>query len=148
MAGGGGATGLEVPVAWHSTAVRELAGQAAGKLAAESVAPALRDALAARTTHLVTFGWGPRFLHSTGQYHKGGPQNGTILRITGAVEDDIEVPGRDFTLGELQPAQALGDLGALRERGRPAVRLHLRDRAAGVTQLLNSARASMNGATR
>jgi glucose-6-phosphate isomerase len=124
MAGGGGATGLEVSD------------------------PALGDALAARATHPVTFGWGPRFLHSTGQYHEGGPQNGTFLQITGAVEDDIEVPGRDFTLGELQLAQALGDLGALRERGRPAVRLHLRDRAAGVTQLLNSARASMNGATR
>ena len=108
----------------------------------------LRDALAARTTHPVTFGWGPRFLHSTGQYHKGGPQNGMFLQITGAVEHDVEVPGRDFTLGKLQLAQALGDLGALRQRGRPAVRLHLRDRAAGVTRLLDSARASMNGATR
>jgi hypothetical protein len=108
----------------------------------------LRDALAARTTHPVTFGWGPRFLHSTGQYHKGGPRNGLFLQITGAVEHDVEVPGRDFTLGKLQLAQALGDLGALRQRGRPAIRLHLRDRAAGLTQLLDSARASMNGATR
>jgi glucose-6-phosphate isomerase len=108
----------------------------------------LRDALAARTTHPVTFGWGPRFLHSTGQYHKGGPRNGLFLQITGAVEHDVEVPGRDFTLGKLQLAQALGDLGALRQRGRPAIRLHLRDRAAGLAKLLDSARASMNGATR
>jgi glucose-6-phosphate isomerase len=107
---------------------------------------ALRDALAARTTYPVTFGWGPRLLHSTGQYHKGGPRNGVFLQITGALEDDIEVPGRDFTLGELQLAQALGDLGALRQRGRPAIRVHLRDRAAGVSQLLDSARASTNGA--
>ena len=80
----------------------------------------------------MTFGWGPRFLHSTGQYHKGGPQNGVFLQITGAVTADVPVPGRDFTLGRLQLAQALGDLGALRQRGRPAVRLHLRDRAAGL----------------
>jgi glucose-6-phosphate isomerase len=107
---------------------------------------AVRDALAARTTHPVTFGWGPRLLHSTGQYHKGGPQNGVFLQITGALEDDVDVPGRDFTLGGLQLAQALGDLGALRQRGRPAIRIHLRDRAAGVSQLLDSARASTNGA--
>jgi hypothetical protein len=56
-----------VPVAWRSAAT------------------GLRDALASQTTHPVTFGWGPRFLHSTGQYHKGGPSNGTFLQITGAV---------------------------------------------------------------
>jgi glucose-6-phosphate isomerase len=114
----------------------------------DRAAATLRDALAARTTHPVTFGWGPRFLHSTGQYHKGGPQNGVFLQITGAVHSDIQVPGRDFTLGRLQLAQALGDLGALRQRGRPAVRLHLRDRAAGLRQLLDAARADVNGAAR
>jgi len=111
-------------------------------------AAGLRDALAGRTTHPVTFGWGPRFLHSTGQYHKGGPQDGVFLQITGAVEDDVPVPGQDFTLGRLQLAQALGDLGALRQRGRPAVRVHLRDRAAGLAQLLGAARASAAGAGR
>ncbi|HLI38074.1 MAG TPA: glucose-6-phosphate isomerase [Streptosporangiaceae bacterium] len=99
----------------------------------------LRRALAARTTHPVTFGWGPRFLHSTGQYHKGGPQTGVFLQITGAVTDDIEVPGRPFTLGRLQLAQALSDLDALRSRNRPAVRLHLRNRDAGIAQLLGAA---------
>jgi glucose-6-phosphate isomerase len=103
-------------------------------------AAGLRDALAAKTAHPVTFGWGPRFLHSTGQYHKGGPQNGVFLQVTGAVQADVAVPGRDFTLGRLQLAQALGDLGALRQRGRPAVRLHLRDRRAGLAQLLGAAR--------
>jgi glucose-6-phosphate isomerase len=99
----------------------------------------LRAALAARTTHPVTFGWGPRFLHSTGQYHKGGPPTGVFLQITGALAEDVEVPGEPYTLGRLQLAQALGDLGALRRRGRPAVRLHLRDRQAGIAQLLAAA---------
>ena len=111
-------------------------------------AAALRDVLAGRTTHPVTFGWAPRFLHSTGQYHKGGPQNGVFLQITGAVTADVPVPGRDFTLGRLQLAQALGDLGALRQRSRPAVRLHLRDRAAGLRQVLDAARASTTGSAR
>lgn len=96
----------------------------------------LRALLDYRTERTVTFGWGPRFLHSTGQFHKGGPQDGVFLQITGAVTDDIQVPGKPYTLGRLQLAQALGDLGALTSRGRPAVRLHLTDRLAGVRHLL------------
>jgi len=84
----------------------------------------------------VTFGWGPRFLHSTGQYHKGGPQKGAFVQVTGVVGEDVAVPGRPYTLGQLQLAQAFGDLRVLRSRGRPAVRLHLRDRAEGIAQLL------------
>ncbi|GIH70028.1 glucose-6-phosphate isomerase [Sphaerimonospora thailandensis] len=99
----------------------------------------LRALLDYRTDHAVTFGWGPRFLHSTGQYHKGGPAAGVFLQITGAVTDDVEVPGRPYTLGRLQLAQALGDLRALASRGRPAVRLHLTDRVAGVRHLLSVA---------
>ena len=102
----------------------------------DSDAARLRAALAVRTTHPVTFGWGPRFLHSTGQFHKGGPQTGVFLQITGAIERDVQVPDAPYSLGRLQLAQALGDLGALRGRGRPAVRLHLRNRAAGLAQLL------------
>jgi glucose-6-phosphate isomerase len=101
----------------------------------------LRGTLAARTTHPVTFGWGPRFLHSTGQYHKGGPQTGAFLQITGAIERDVRVPGTAYSLGRLQLAQALGDLRALRSRGRPAFRLHLRGRGAGLEQLLAAATA-------
>lgn len=111
----------------------------------DAAAARLRDALAARTTRPVTFGWGPRFLHSTGQYHKGGPQAGVFLQVTGAIREDVEVPGQPFTLGRLQLAQALGDLGALQGRGRPAVRLHLRDRAAGIDQLLAAAGTSTAG---
>ncbi|MBC6462283.1 glucose-6-phosphate isomerase [Actinomadura sp. HBU206391] len=110
----------------------------------DAAAAELRPLLAARsaqtggTTAPVTFGWGPRFLHSTGQYHKGGPQTGLFLQITGAVTEDVEVPGRPYTLKALQLAQAFGDLRALRSRDRPAVRVHLRDRAEGLDQMLRA----------
>jgi len=98
----------------------------------------LRALLAARTGRPVTFGWAPRFLHSTGQYHKGGPQVGAFLQITGAHDTDLDVPGQPFTFGRLQLAQALGDLQALESRSRPVVRLHLTERAAGLGQLLSA----------
>ncbi|SHM48302.1 hypothetical protein [Cryptosporangium aurantiacum] len=103
-------------------------------------AAGLRAALAARTHRPVTFGWGPRLLRSCGQYHKGGPQNGGFLQLTGAVITDLPVPGTDYTFGTLQAAQAAGDLQALGGRGRPIVRLHLTDRAAGLAQLLEAVR--------
>ena len=106
-------------------------------------AAGLRPRLAAASGgRPVTFGWAPRFLHSTGQFHKGGPQVGVFLQITGAVSRDVDVPGRPYTFGRLQLAQALGDLRALTERGRPVVRLHLTDRAAGIRQLLAAAEAT------
>jgi glucose-6-phosphate isomerase len=99
----------------------------------------IRDELARRTEHQVTFGWGPRFLHSTGQFHKGGPQVGAFLQITGAHVRDLEIPGRPFSFGKLQLAQALGDRQALTQRHRPLLHLHLTDRAAGIAQLLHAA---------
>jgi glucose-6-phosphate isomerase len=108
---------------------------------ADASAGELRALLAARLAHPVTFGWAPRFLHSTGQFHKGGPQTGAFLQVTGVVEQDLEVPGREFTFGSLQAAQALGDLGALDSRGRPVLALHLTDRAQGLRTLLAAARA-------
>ncbi len=102
----------------------------------------LRSLLARVASYPVTFGWGPRFLHSTGQYHKGGPTSGVFLQITGAVTEDLPVPGVAYTFGQLQAAQAAGDLQALASRGRPVARLHLTDRAAGITQLLAAARSS------
>jgi glucose-6-phosphate isomerase len=106
---------------------------------AQPEAASLRSALASRLAHPVTFGWGPRFLHSTGQFHKGGPQVGTFLQITGAHPLDLDVPGQPFTFGRLQLAQALGDLQALDSRQRPVVRLHLTNRVAGLRQLLEAA---------
>jgi hypothetical protein len=70
-----------------------------------------------------TFGYGPRFLHSTGQLHKGGAPIGHFLQITGRPEEDLSIPGESFTFGRLEAAQAEGDLLALRSRGRPAVRI-------------------------
>jgi hypothetical protein len=104
---------------------------------ADASAMVLRQELARRTHLQTTFGWGPRFLHSTGQYHKGGHQNGVFLQLTGAISADIPVPGTGFTLGQLQQAQALGDAEVLAAHGRPMLRLHLLDRAAGLVQLVH-----------
>ncbi|MCF6508035.1 glucose-6-phosphate isomerase [Blastococcus sp. MG754426] len=98
----------------------------------------VRAALAKRTEQAVTFGWGPRFLHSTGQYHKGGPQVGVFLQITGAADEDLPVPDQPYTFGTLQAAQAAGDRKALADRDRPLLHLHLTDRAAGIDQLLTA----------
>lgn len=86
----------------------------------------------------VTFGWGPRFLHSTGQFHKGGPHVGAFLQITADSDADIDVPGRPFTLSELISAQAAGDAQVLAEHGMPVLRLHLKDRAAGLQQVIDA----------
>jgi hypothetical protein len=107
----------------------------------DAEAARLRERLARVTDRPVTFGWGPRFLHSTGQYHKGGPQVGSYLQITGAVTDDLPVPDAPYSFGQLQAAQAAGDRQALARRGRPLLHLHLRDRAAGIPQLLDAADA-------
>ncbi|MBA2772556.1 MAG: glucose-6-phosphate isomerase [Nocardioidaceae bacterium] len=87
----------------------------------------VREHLARRTGRPVTFGWGPRFLHSTGQYHKGGPAQGVFLQITRAEPVDVGIPDRPFTFGELIAAQAAGDANVLAEHGRPVLRLHLVD---------------------
>jgi glucose-6-phosphate isomerase len=106
----------------------------------DAYAAGLRLALARRLRdRQVTFGWGPRFLHSTGQYHKGGPQDASFLQVTGAVSQDLPVPGRPYSFGTLHMAQALGDLGALTSRGRPALRFHLTDRQAGLFELMAAA---------
>jgi glucose-6-phosphate isomerase len=99
----------------------------------------IRPELARAGGRPVTFGWGPRFLHSTGQYHKGGPQIGAFLQITGVVTDDLDIPDQPYTFGQLQAAQAAGDRQALAGRGRPLLWLHFTDRTAGTAQLLSAA---------
>jgi glucose-6-phosphate isomerase len=96
---------------------------------------AVRRTLAVRSRRPVTFGWGPRFLHSTGQFHKGGPQVGVFLQITDQPVEDLAVPGRDFTFGTLVSAQAAGDAQVLADHGRPVLRLHLTDRGRGLGQV-------------
>lgn len=88
-----------------------------------------------------TFGWGPRFLHSTGQFHKGGPQIGAFLQITGSYAADLPVPHQPYSFGTLHLAQAIGDYRALSSRGLPIARLHLRERATGIATLLRLAHA-------
>jgi hypothetical protein len=70
-------------------------------------------------------GYGPRFLHSTGQFHKGGPNTGLFLQLTADDIEDIPIPGAPYTFGIFKRAQALGDLEALRKHGRRVGRIHL-----------------------
>ncbi len=101
----------------------------------------LRAIIATKSSRPTSFGWGPRFMHSTGQFHKAGQPNGTFLQITGEVDVDFEIPGRDFTFATLVSAQGLGDGRALSKRKYPLTRFHLRNRAAGISEILEAARA-------
>ena len=96
---------------------------------------ALRDVLAKRTSRPVTFGWGPRFLHSTGQYHKGGPKQALVIQITGDYGHDLDVPGRPFSFGTLINAQAQGDANVLSESGLKVVSLRFPDPLVAVEML-------------
>lgn len=92
----------------------------------------LRDGLKVSTT----MGYGPRFLHSTGQFHKGGPNNGFFIQLTANHAKDAAVPGQRATWGQFVDAQAAGDLQALKQKGRRAIRVNLGDDAlAGVAEL-------------
>ncbi|MBN9212707.1 MAG: glucose-6-phosphate isomerase [Microbacterium sp. 71-36] len=100
----------------------------------------LRELVAADSGRPTTFGWGPRFLHSTGQYHKGGPATGVFLQITERTDVDLEIPGRPFTFGQLINAQAAGDASVLAEgHGRPVVTLTLTDPQVEVLSLFEAA---------
>jgi glucose-6-phosphate isomerase len=98
------------------------------------------EQLSARIGRPATFGWGPRFLHSTGQYHKGGPPTGVFLQVTAEPIEDLAIPGRDFTLGSFIASQAAGDAAVLRDHGRPVLSLHLTDVDEGIQQLREALR--------
>jgi transaldolase/glucose-6-phosphate isomerase len=85
----------------------------------------MRVAIRAKTGNPVTAGFGPRFQHSTGQFHKGGIKNGLFLVITADPEKDFDIPTEGLTFGALVRAQALGDFDALIEAKRKAIRIHL-----------------------
>lgn len=99
----------------------------------------LRELVAADSGRPTTFGWGPRFLHSTGQYHKGGPANGVFLQIVERTDVDVEIPGRPFTFGQLIAAQAAGDAEVLAAHGRPVITLTLTDPQVEVLSLFEAA---------
>jgi glucose-6-phosphate isomerase len=101
----------------------------------------LRSILAEKSGHPTSFGWGPRFMHSTGQFHKGGQKNGSFLQITGETSIDYAIPGRSYSLRTLLFAQAIGDNRALATRKYPLLRLHLQERSAGIDEILAAARS-------
>ncbi len=86
---------------------------------------AIRESVLRRTDAATCLGFGPRFLHSTGQAYKGGANNGVFLQITSDDEFDLEVPGQKYTFGVVKAAQARGDFQVLIDRGRRALRVHL-----------------------
>ena len=91
----------------------------------DEAVPELRAAIRDATKATTTFGYGPRFLHSTGQLHKGGPPTGLFLQLVHDGDEDVEIPDADFTFGELKNAQATGDILTLRDHGLPAERVRL-----------------------
>lgn len=119
-----------------------LARTAGSEAALDEIRVAVRDRLGVATTA----GYGPRFLHSTGQFHKGGPATGHFLQITAEPATDLPVPGEVYTFGTLLRAQALGDLEALARRGYPVLRLHLTgDPVAGLRRIAAAVREAVGG---
>ncbi|MFN0303396.1 MAG: bifunctional transaldolase/phosoglucose isomerase [Burkholderiales bacterium] len=115
--------------------------QSANEKALQSMRHAVRDVRKVATC----LGFGPRFLHSTGQGYKGGPNSGVFLQITCDDAADIAVPGQRYTFGVVKAAQARGDFDVLAERGRRALRVHLgKDVAAGLAKLEAAVRAALH----
>jgi len=105
----------------------------------------LRVAIRTASSMTTTFGYGPRFLHSTGQFHKGGPKTGRFLQLLHDGPEDVSIPDRPFTFTTLKNAQAIGDFDTLRELGLPAerVRLDMQDPVGAIRALT----ASIKGQT-
>jgi transaldolase / glucose-6-phosphate isomerase len=101
----------------------------------ERALTALRARIRDDTRAATCLGFGPRFQHSTGQAYKGGPNTGVFLQITCDDPDDIDVPGHSYSFGVVKAAQARGDLEVLAERGRRALRIHLKEVDAGLAEL-------------
>jgi transaldolase/glucose-6-phosphate isomerase len=107
------------------------------QLAFDAIRTAVRDARHVATT----LGYAPRFLHSTGQLHKGGPPRGSFLQVTVSDQRDITIPGKPFTFGQLKRAQSIGDFQSLVSHGRPVARVHLgTDIESGLAQLTEAVR--------
>ena len=93
-----------------------------------------------------TLGYGPRYLHSTGQYHKGGPNNGLFIQLTAFDGQDAPIPGQPYTFVTFLQAQALGDLEALRQHGRRVLRIDLgSDLHTGLDALRQAIEAALTG---
>ncbi|HEY1258578.1 MAG TPA: transaldolase, partial [Stellaceae bacterium] len=108
--------------------------------AVQQIRQSIRDRLKAATC----LGFGPRFLHSTGQAYKGGPNSGVFLQITCDDPQDLAVPGQKYTFGVVKAAQARGDFDVLAERGRRALRVHIKGNLdAGLTGLARAVEAAL-----
>ncbi|MFI0446250.1 phosphoheptose isomerase [Actinomadura sp. 6N118] len=138
-----GGTGLDaalgdllsrIPANGYLSVVTYLSGDFSGRY--------LAPALSRRTGRPVSYGPGPGYLHATGPVHKEGPGNGVFLIITGDAVQDHPVPGRPYTLGKLQLARAVAEVRALRQRGLPVLRLHLRNPAEAAGRLAEAARST------
>lgn len=101
----------------------------------QSALEAIRNLVRDRRSIATTVGFGPRYLHSTGQAHKGGPNTGVFLQITADNPEDIEVPGQRYSFGTIKLAQAGGDFEVLASRGRRLLRIHLKDVQTGLSAL-------------
>src|SRR5207249_11483756 len=99
----------------------------------------LRTAVVEATHAATMFGYGPRYLHSTGQLHKGGPNTGVFVLISAAAEEDIAIPNQPFSFGTLELAQALGDFASLDAANRRAVHVHLPAQDPALIRQLSSA---------
>jgi hypothetical protein len=119
-----------------------IAPSAAADAAFERIRTLVRD----RTGYATTAGYGPRFLHSTGQLHKGGAATGWFLQLTSAHPQDRQIPGWPYTFGHLIDAQAQGDAEALASHGLPILRLRLgSDHAADLAMLERAFAAAFAG---
>jgi transaldolase/glucose-6-phosphate isomerase len=107
----------------------------------QEIRHAVRDAKKVATC----LGFGPRFLHSTGQAYKGGPNSGVFLQITCDDANDVQVPGAKYTFGVVKAAQARGDFQVLADRGRRALRVHLgKNVSVGLSSLLSAVREALS----
>src|SRR5207245_6472115 len=111
----------------------------------ENILQSARHAVRDRKHVATCLGFGPRFLHSTGQAYKGGPNTGVFLQITCDDAADLPVPGQKYTFGVVKAAQARGDFRVLAERGRRALRVHLgKDLQAGLVVLQAAFRKALS----
>lgn len=97
----------------------------------------IQKLIAHKSKRPTSFGWGPQYLHSTGQFHKGGQQDGAFILISGHSDSDVQIPGENYTFSNLINAQILADTHALTGRNLPFIRIHLKNRKLGIKKLIS-----------
>jgi hypothetical protein len=155
MTGSGGPAGKRVHVSDSDAIAALLAGVRGGDYVAltqyfgetysrEQKLEAIRETIARELRVATTSGYGPRFLHSTGQLHKGGGDNGVFLQLTGGAGQQVDIPNEKFGFGPLARAQAIGDFQSLVARGRRALSIDLgEDIDAGLEQLAQAVKSAV-----